>query len=695
MDDPYWVIQAQKYIREHPSYSNISDITNEDGEKIIRCTVSVNLPSSFKDGITKTGVKTLEEVKFIFPKDFPLVAPKIMLRNDFPRNFPHINPSMTEVIPCIYAGNLSELLQQSEWMNAILNQLVDWLEKAASNSLMNSKQGWEPMRSDTFKGFLVYNNYSALDAFKDKNDNIKETEFIYTEVSYEEYEDIIFAEHDNRLKSKAHIIFFRTQNVIKTYFPNTIDSVNALYCWATSIGIPDARVNIEIADKTYPNENKLFVVFLVKRPFKIIGTDIKIEFINFVISKSKSNKRKNKNQKRVLPECKVEMLYHITDKSPLLMQRISGTDNPMNDNKTITFLGCGSLGSKIALHLARNGNDNFHFVDNDFYLPHNNARHGLSGIDFMYKAYLLSFSIHNLSFSKTESSIMSAIDFDYSNSAIIIDTTSSFSVRNYLFNNNSLPQIISAGLYNNGKTGLLVFENKNKDVDFAQLWSLLYLWAYNDKKLRNTLFMTKQDNINIGQSCSSQTMRAADSQISLIAAAMSIKIQDILSNIETYNPGVVFYNYENENLFTKSFNIPSFTKIIDNTDWGIFISHDVIRTMKEMMVLKRPNETGGVLMGTVFQYPKKIIITKLVKAPEDSKEQPNLFILGTQNLCKTIHNIERKTNGKVTYLGTWHSHPRGGGASSIDKTTFEKLLSVRNYEPTVCLIITPDKLFIV
>jgi hypothetical protein len=117
--------------------------------------------------------------------------------------------------------------------------------------------------------------------------------------------------------------------------------------------------------------------------------------------------------------------------------------------------------------------------------------------------------------------------------------------------------------------------------------------------------------------------------------------------------------------------------------------------MKEMMALKSPNETGGVLMGTVFQYPKRIVISKLVKAPEDSKEQENLFVLGTQNLCKNIHNIENKTNGKVTYLGTWHSHPRGGGASFIDKITFEKLLNVRNYEPTVCLIITPNELLIV
>ncbi len=47
---------------------------------------------------------------------------------------------------------------------------------------------------------------------------------------------------------------------------------------------------------------------------------------------------------------------------------------------------------------------------------------------------------------------------------------------------------------------------------------------------------------------------------------------------------------------------------------------------------------------------------------------------------------------KVTYLGTWHSHPRGGTASGTDKDTAVRLLFVRHYEPTVCLIWTPNGL---
>ncbi|WP_201722252.1 ThiF family adenylyltransferase, partial [Sulfitobacter sp. HI0023] len=38
-------------------------------------------------------------------------------------------------------------------------------------------------------------------------------------------------------------------------------------------------------------------------------------------------------------------------------------------------LGCGSLGSKIAMHLARSGRAPISVIDNDTMEPHNYARH--------------------------------------------------------------------------------------------------------------------------------------------------------------------------------------------------------------------------------------------------------------------------------------------------------------------------------
>jgi hypothetical protein len=49
--------------------------------------------------------------------------------------------------------------------------------------------------------------------------------------------------------------------------------------------------------------------------------------------------KKRKGKKRVLPECNVEMLAHINDKSTFLLKKLSGTVNTYKDNnKSITFL---------------------------------------------------------------------------------------------------------------------------------------------------------------------------------------------------------------------------------------------------------------------------------------------------------------------------------------------------------------------
>jgi len=89
-----------------------------------------------------------------------------------------------------------------------------------------------------------------------------------------------------------------------------------------------------------------------------------------------------------------------------------------------------------------------------------------------------------------------------------------------------------------------------------------------------------------------------------------------------------------------------------------------------------------VLVGSVFLYARTVVVTGVIPAPLDSIEERDRFVLGIGGLKRAISSIEQKTNGKVTYLGTWHSHPLAGGASLIDKATYQKLVRVRRREPT-------------
>jgi integrative and conjugative element protein (TIGR02256 family) len=696
--DKFWLEKAKKYIEEHNAFDNVSEMVFSDtsASAIISATVSIGLPSRFiSKGITDKGVKNKEEVRFIFSELFPLKAPKILFRDDFPRCFPHINPSEKEVIPCIYEGNLSELLQQSEWMNGILNQLVDWLEKAASNDLINYDQGWEPMRNDDPKGFMVYDLDEIINTY-----NEKDTKFVIKEINYEERKNIVVTGTlcDIKKTRKAHVIFCITNEIIDQYVPNSITDLSELYKYASSVGIQDLKKTIEENDLKFLDEDKLFVILSVKRPINLIGSDSNIEFVNFIIHKTNHRKKKQRELKRVLPECKVGMLSHISDRSSILLKRLSGTKTIPNESASITLVGCGSLGSKIGIHLARNGNGPFLCIDHDIFLPHNNARHALTLTWAQNKANLLSLSIFSIGKIFAEALNESALIVDYSRSRIIIDTTASLSVRNFLINRSSLPPIISGGLYGNGRYGILLVENKTKTNRLAFIWAHLYYQSLTNESLRKILFSPETKNVQVGQSCSSQTMIADDARISLVAALMSIKIQDVLENGMPNNGEILFTKYDDKfSLTTEVITVPECMVVqsIKKRDWKVLLSKNSYEEMKYLLQNKAPKETGGVLLGTVFLYARTVVITKILPAPPDSIEERNLFVLGTEGLEKSIKELEKKTNGKVTYLGTWHSHPYGGNASQTDNQTYEKLLFVRNYEPTVCLIVTQNEVLLV
>ena len=112
---------------------------------VLKLNVNTHLPQDFEaKGVSNHGVMAIEPVRSVFSDRYPFVAPRVVLRDDFPRSFPHIYPSSDVVSPCIYEGSLTELLQQSG-LERIIFQLASWLRKAVADDLMDLSQGWEWM----------------------------------------------------------------------------------------------------------------------------------------------------------------------------------------------------------------------------------------------------------------------------------------------------------------------------------------------------------------------------------------------------------------------------------------------------------------------------------------------------------------------------------------------------------------------
>ena len=135
------------------------------------------------------------------------------------------------------------------------------------------------------------------------------------------------------------------------------------------------------------------------------------------------------------------------------------------------MLGCGALGSKVSMNLARMGYTEQHFYDEDVILPHNLVRHYESGNYAVGhpKAEVMKIEMDcmfndNNSTSHTEN----IFNTDILPEGIVIDCTAS---RRILFwatlTDKIKSSMIRSEIYLGGKMGLTIIEGKKIKVEYS------------------------------------------------------------------------------------------------------------------------------------------------------------------------------------------------------------------------------------
>src|SRR2546427_103411 len=152
------IADALHQLQRHRGLIRVGEPRTTGASTEIEVDVAVQLPNrSRRNGISETGVRTVETCVLVFGSDWPLSAPEPFLRADFPLNLPHINPHRQGelVSPCLFEGSLNELLHRFG-LDAVVDQLIDWLHKAAAGTLLDLEQGWEPTRRDSCPSTVVF-----------------------------------------------------------------------------------------------------------------------------------------------------------------------------------------------------------------------------------------------------------------------------------------------------------------------------------------------------------------------------------------------------------------------------------------------------------------------------------------------------------------------------------------------------------
>ncbi|MBN58552.1 ThiF family adenylyltransferase [Thalassolituus sp. UBA3500] len=730
---------AYVVLQRHPALTNVSAPAQGSGRVEISAMIDVSLPCRVRAaGVTSNGIRQVEPCWFVFPEDWPLAAPTVWLREDFPLNLPHINPHRPgeRVHPCLFEGPPDELVQ-SLGLDGIIDQLSDWLTKAASGQLIDLEQGWEPTRRDSLTSGVIFSAEEAV-VRTPIDGSLLVTQGVYFSNSNEllavaveglpELAPRFTLEYPETEESKYYagnlpIVFARcvdevgNPQVVSSYSPEEVHDFSSLLEKARDLGARSDALERFLTGyaKGFFLENELdegisiIVVLLIHRPADLIGAPGRnIEVLPYAV-------RFRGTFANLSDE--VYPAYHSHSVSPDLLSMTSGRLKTSSKMK-IVMLGCGSLGSKIALHLGRSGIGNIAFVDNETMSPHNGARHALipPRTTFAYpgKASMMERALNELGHTDCVDHLLdakeplldrgSADDVFGTDEAVIIDTTASLAVAAAsivspaLSYEKSPRRLLQAGMYAQGKVAYLFSEGAARNVMVCDLQARLFEMCRHSSSLRKNLQGEGSDltNIFVGDNCRSLTMPMADSKVSRAAALISGQIESWLAG-GLPGAGQLCVGVEDDTgvgmTWLREQLGPTLELVPANEggqNWKVRVLSSVAESIDEASRSWGPSETGGALLGHISTSTRTIIVAGLVDAPPDSVRTPATFTLGVQGLVAALQEANETSLGHLHYVGTWHSHPMGGGHSDIDQATLGAIAQEFQGVPAISLVWRPE-----
>ncbi len=453
----------------------------------------------------------------------------------------------------------------------------------------------------------------------------------------------------------------------------------------------------------------------MKRPRPILGIELEIELLNFLVTAGGDHWPKDGAWDLESP---VRLSDHRTPLTPTFARQLSAIAPDGVAEPTMLF-GAGALGSKVASHLVRSGSVALKVVDYAKMSPHNLVRHALGGGAVgLSKAEALKAELLKIFPGQPDLAIEAR---DASIFEILRETGFSEGFRNLLDMTGSnvvfnaiceadLPETLRvhrAEIAHRGRLGFLSIEGASRSPRLDDLQMLIFDSAIDDGNVSewlNEVKATRDDrigsggleDIQIGLSCSSATMRLADEVVSYHAAAATKRLRAYLSTDgPARTDGVISRSLLSDDGDTHaSVTMYAPTVVFDSRiGWQIRAAARAIDEMSARMRQESPRETGGLLVGRLNATKKIIYVTRLVSAPADSRGTPYFFTRGTERLPDVLEHVERRTGGLLTYVGEWHSHPMGASdLSNTDKEAVIKLRSILDPAglPTLVTIVTPD-----
>ena len=670
-DDFILALNANEYI-------NVLGLYKSSVRAGLFVSATVRIPIPTRGVYRDLDIRNKEEIVIYLHEQYPMMAPSVIpVRDDFPYKYiPHLNSgisktNMSELNLCLYRGDIDEWFYENG--AAPFCDLVNgWFSDLVHGELIK-KDGFECVRSNGYNGVITA-DFEMLE--KRIEDDERNRGFCFLNIDVKGLGFNVcnsdFSIEDGKYPC---ILIYDNELVNDEYISEKFENAADLKIFHSYKRL--SRAVSQFRSKFYiPNRNKvqneleLPVLMAVKRPQQVIGSVGRFEFIAFLLEF-------NFNDNPYVDSCKIRKMITLQSLNKQTAERLSGS---CFEKASIAILGCGALGSKVSMKLARMGYLEQKIYDSDIILPHNLVRHvidnsfavGLNKAKVQAEIIksMFGYTVNVEGVSDDSFSICENID-----NRIVVDCTASN--RNLYwscFTEIIKMPIVRSEIFKQGKLGATFIEGKHRTPDVFDLRVELWYQAIEERIIQQWLQQDidrGNEEFNIGFGCSSDTMVLDDATISNHASI----VPHVINKYYSSEFGIIALNYfEKDNLennFVKIIEVKKMQKYVTSDGWDIRISERVFEQINQYIGDNRENT--GIWIGNIDYKLKRMIIVDTYIA-DDNQRNYGSVTGGMNGVEKKIKDVQKCTNGLIDYIGEWHTHPNGVAVpSDKDRKAFDSI----------------------
>lgn len=679
-------------------------------DRFVAVVVELRIDLPTRGPIGGLDIRRIEPVIILIDtRDFPFDTPDARIdRKSFPAdNVPHLNPVKPGQPPwlCLHRGSIDDWFSEHN-LRELVQRIRGWFRDAARGRLMREGDVFEPTRLDVSTRAMIF-SARAIDQVVMRQwartrgpgygftlahlggHGLKHTgwdsavavnllPFLLPDPDAEMIDiarglNAVITDTNEVQKATFALCAWSSPTPVTTYFGRLPTTYGELAAFADQLGIPLRVAMDDLAAHGGQLLKGVPVVLGILRPRPLQGTGSLIEWLCFMVVSDDE-----------LADADVVLsLGHREPLTPEFARTLSAIKNVDRLDKPV-IVGCGAIGSKVALHLAKAGFVAQRLVDYASLTPHHVVRHGLLG-DYLgkSKAEGVRDAIVRLypgqreigtEFVAGSFADLLADPSKLEDRSILIDSTASSSVQHHV-----IQAALPAGLHvcrieiaDQGRLGILAYEGGRRNPRLDDLQLHLLDLARTDEAISAWLRTHAKEqpmfeDIGIGLGCSSMTLRLADDVVSHHAAAFSRALRKLAGQ----DRGHLVLVTERDDASSIRISTIAPVTVLDvdgRPEWSVRISASAITATRAHLDTRSHRESGGLLVGYVNMKRKIVYISHALEPSRDSRGTREGFVRGVEGYPDMIKDIEVRTGGILGYVGEWHTHPEGSTKPSpIDR----------------------------